>query len=182
MRTLARPKLIAAVIGVAVLVIASVVILVVTSTQGEPTGPATPTPARGATPVVTPRTSSAPTLPAEHEENIPANETQSTQIRLANDYIDAFLAAESAEARIAALQELGTPQNLADIREIDQSRVPAATRVPGQDAALDPSSSTDSRAYAHVRLTDDSWWGMWLVRDANAPRGWAVASLEKFGH
>ncbi|WP_145978787.1 hypothetical protein [Granulicoccus phenolivorans] len=183
LRDATRPKLIAAVVGVAVIVLVSVIILVVTSGQdGQAADPDPHATGPISTPSATAAPSAAPTMPPEHREDLPANDTQRTQIQLANDYIDAFLAAGSTEARKTALQGLATPQNLVDIAEIDQSRVPAATRVPNRDAALDPSAGTATRAYAHVQLTDDSWWGMWLVQDANAPRGWAVASLEKFGH
>lgn len=174
-----RWKLIAALAAVAAVVIASVIVLLVSSgRQPAPTTAPSTQPIRIDPPVQgTPAPTAAPTV-VEEERPMPGDQT--AQVAVANAYLDAFLQPGTPAEREARLKDLATPADLAGAKLVANDRLPTAKRK--TSAALDPGVARANEAYAHVQLTDDTWWGMGLVKDLTAPKGWRVSFLEKEGH
>lgn len=173
-----RWKLTAALAGVAAIVLASVVVLLIAGGRQEPAAPppSTPPPTR----IQPPPAPTATATVAEGGEDRPMPGDQTNQVEVANAYIDAFLKPGTPEEREARLRDWATPADLRLAREVANDRLPRATRVGA--ATLDPAGARANQAYAHVRLSDGSWWGIGLVKDLTAPKQWRVSYLEREGH
>lgn len=173
-----RWKMIAAVGAVAAVVIASAIVLLVFAT-GETPAPQ-PSPSAGAPlddgPRIQPATPGA-TVPPGGEDR-PSAGDQTSQVKVCNAYLDAFLIPGTPEERANRLKDLGTPANVEQAKLA--ARLPEAKRK--GDCALDPSASRAAQAQAHVQLTDGSWWAMSLVKDLTVPAGWRVQALTREGH
>ncbi|OYO00481.1 hypothetical protein CGZ95_07470 [Enemella evansiae] len=173
-----RWKLVAALAAVAAVVIASVIVLLVGSGRQAATPPPAPPPVRIDPPA---QGTAAPTAaPTSLGEERPMPGDQTAQVEVANAYMDAFLRPGTPAEREARLKDLATPNDLVLAKQVANERLPNAKRK--TSAALDPGVARANEAYAHVQLTDDTWWGMGLVKDLTAPKGWRVSFLEKEGH
>ncbi|NNG21013.1 hypothetical protein HJ590_15875 [Naumannella sp. ID2617S] len=174
-----RWKLVAALAAVAAVVIASVVVLLIGQGRQNAAPPPPPTvPVRIDPPATTaPNPTASPT---DHNEDRPMPGDQTSQVTVANNYMDAFLQPGTPAEREARLKDWATPGDLAVAKLVSNERLPRAKRK--GPAALDPAVARANQAYAHIQLTDDSWWGVGLVKDLTAPKGWRVSFVEKEGH
>lgn len=173
-----RWKLVAAVAAVAAVVIASVIVLLVTQSRESARRPEPPEPSR--TRIAPPTSAPAPTASSTMNEDAPSTDDQRAQVRVCNNYLDAFLQPGTPDERAARLREWGTPQNVEQAKQTDPRRLSTAKRK--GDCTLDPGAAHANQAQAHVQLTDGTWWAFTLVKDLTVAAQWRVHAATREGH